>query len=301
MVIWGRIIGTFLGFKMLGFFGGILGYWIGSWFDQGLKLHLNQIPRPRALAIQQAFFQATFSVMGHLAKADGRVSEHEIRVAEQTMTRLDLNETLRLEAIRYFNEGKEAEFDLDQALSLLWQECQSHPDLLRFFIEIQLEVALADGELLPEKKRIFLYICQKLRFSPQEFEQLWAQQWASQAFHQWFSSQFEANARAYQSQYRSRQGSAYDNQRWSGANQQQWRQSPPDPASKLEGAYGVLGVAASATPQEIKKAYRRLMNQHHPDKLASRGLPEGMIKMAKEKTQQITVAYDVVRQARGFR
>jgi DnaJ like chaperone protein len=43
------------------------------------------------------------------------------------------------------------------------------------------------------------------------------------------------------------------------------------------------------------------MNEHHPDKLASRGLPENMMKLAKEKTQQIRAAYDMIREARGFK
>jgi DnaJ like chaperone protein len=61
----------------------------------------------------------------------------------------------------------------------------------------------------------------------------------------------------------------------------------------------VLGVAAGATDAEVKTAYRRLMNQHHPDKLVAKGLPEEMVALATEKTQEIKAAYDTVKAARG--
>ncbi len=101
----------------------------------------------------------------------------------------------------------------------------------------------------------------------------------------WFAAHFDPDlhAREYQSRTRTGQQSSYTHQ------------------PSHSDAYSVLGVASSASVAEIKKAYRRLMNQHHPDKLASKGLPESMIKMAKEKTQQISAAYDLIRQERGFR
>jgi DnaJ like chaperone protein len=244
------------------------------------------------LEAQEAFFTATFSVMGHLAKADGRVSENEIRVAQNIMDRLDLNNKLRKEAMRLFSEGKEPHFNLTATLSKLYQECHRHPDLLRFFIEIQLEAGLADGQLHPEERRILLLICEQLHFSPQDFEQLWARQWAGQAFHEWFSSQFDPNARSGQQRYSYQQNTGGQRQSYSGSRSS---------SGSLQDAYGVLGIVPSATQAEIKKAYRRLMNQHHPDKLAARGLPENMMKLAKEKTQQIRAAYDLVREARGFR
>jgi DnaJ like chaperone protein len=284
MIIWGRLIGTLFGFKVMGLFGAIVGYLLGSWFDKGLRLHLHQIPRSRAVHVQEAFFRATFLVMGHLAKADGCVSEDEIRAAKNIMSRLDLNDALRQEAMQLFNAGKQPDFDLETTVSQLYQECHRYADLLRFFIEIQLEVSLADGALNADEQRVLLLICQGLHFSAQEFEQLWARQWASQSFHEWFASQFDPRAGAHQTFH---------------SHQQRRRTHTAQPS--LQDAYGVLGVASTATVAEVKKAYRRLMNQHHPDKLASRGLPEGMVKMAKEKTQQITAAYDLVREARGFR
>ncbi len=298
-MIWGRLIGTILGFKTFGILGAFIGYIAGSWFDKGLTLNLYHIPRSRSVAVQQAFFKATFLVMGHLAKADGTVSEDEIRVARRIMSRLDLNADLKQEAMQLFSEGKNSAFNLEQTLENLYQECKSYPDLLRFFIEIQLEAALADGELHPEGRRILGLICQKLHFSAAEFEQLWARQWASQAFNEWFTAQFNRNASSsgFNNQYRF-------NQRYAGAGQHQQQQrtrSSYTNATSMQDAYGVLGVSPSASVADIKKAYRKLMNQHHPDKLAARGLPEGMMKLAKEKTQQITAAYNLIREAKGFR
>jgi len=289
MNIFGKIIGVFLGYLFLGRFGAILGFFVGHIFDKGLRIHLYNIPRERTVEVQHAFFTATFSVMGHLAKADGNISRDEIRAAERIMSRLELNEERKREAIKLFNVGKEPTFDLDAVLSHLLQTCHQHRDLLRFFIEIQLEAALADGALQTEEQRILLHICQHLRFSPQEFQQLWAQQWAGQAFHQWYSGQFTQGAHS----------NAHRSYAYGGQQQRAYTQRRPE--STLQDAYGVLGVPATATTADIKKAYRKLMNQHHPDKLASRGLPEGMVKLAKEKILQIRAAYDLIREARGFR
>lgn len=290
-MIWGRLIGTVFGWGFLGPIGAILGYLVGGWFDKGLKQHLHQIPRERTAAVQEAFFTATFSVMGYLAKADGRVSPNEIKVAKQVMDRLELNEEQRQEAIHLFSEGKNPAFDLETVISSLYNECKRHSDVLRFFIELQLEAVMADGELHPEKRRIFLLICQKLHFSSREFEQMWTRQWASQAFHEWFSAQFNPQAQTH-----SRQQSYSHAYQSSNAHHAHAHKT-----ASLQDAYGVLGVPAAALEGDIKKAYRRLMNQHHPDKLAARGLPESMLKMAKEKTQQIRAAYDLVREERGFR
>ena len=66
--------------------------------------------------IQHAFFEATFSVMGHLAKADGRVSEEEIALAREVMSRMGLSEQARHEAIALFSKGKASDFALDEML-----------------------------------------------------------------------------------------------------------------------------------------------------------------------------------------
>ena len=72
----------------------------------------------------------------------------------------------------------------------------------------------------------------------------------------------------------------------------------PPPAELLSDAYALLGVKKTNSDAEIKKAYRRLMNQHHPDKLIAKGLPEEMIKLATQKTQEIKAAHDLVKAER---
>ena len=69
-------------------------------------------------------------------------------------------------------------------------------------------------------------------------------------------------------------------------------------------AAGVRGpgrVAHARPTREVTKAYRRLMNQNHPDKLVAKGLPESMMKVAEEKTRQIRAAYELLRDARGMK
>jgi len=70
-------------------------------------------------------------------------------------------------------------------------------------------------------------------------------------------------------------------------------------ATSLQDAYLLLGVDESVSDTELKKTYRRMMSQHHPDKLVAKGLPEQMIKDATEKTQQIKAAYELIKKSRS--
>jgi DnaJ like chaperone protein len=74
----------------------------------------------------------------------------------------------------------------------------------------------------------------------------------------------------------------------------------PSPQHKLDDAYTALGLSTSATDSEIKKAYRRLMSQNHPDKLAGKGLPESMREMAEQRSREISTAYALIKESRGF-
>jgi DnaJ like chaperone protein len=55
-----------------------------------------------------------------------------------------------------------------------------------------------------------------------------------------------------------------------------------------------------ASDEEIVKSYRRQLSRHHPDKLKANGLPESMLSHAKQRTQQIIEAYELIRVRRGM-
>ncbi len=261
------MLGGAFGFMLGGPLGAILGAVLGHNLDRGMDglkgfepLHPGDRER-----VQTAFFTATFSVMGHLAKADGRVSKDEIGVARMVMDQMDLNQKLRQTAIRLFDQGKKIDFPLDDVLDQFRQECHRRQTLIQMFVEIQLQAAYADGVLHGAEERLLLHICQRLNIPESLFRSL--EQMIKAERH------YAGDSRA--------------------------RAKPAGPS--LEDAYAILMVSPDCTDAEFKRAYRRLLSQHHPDKLVSKGLPEEMMKMATHKTHEIRQAYEQIKEARGLR
>ena len=265
-MIWqGKAFGALVGVLAGGPVGALCGAFIGHLFDA----HSESKPKAPSAAytssvgVQEAFFRASFQLMGHIAKADGRVSEDDIRAARSMMAELRLGEREVQFAIELFTAGKAREFPVDATLSGLYSLCRNRPDLCRMFVQIQLQAALWSGRIDPAARRVLAKACDALDISAYELVQM------------------EALLRMQRS---SRQPDA------------------AQPAvNRLTEAYQVLGVGHTASDAEVTKAYRRLMNQNHPDKLVAKGLPESMMKMAEEKTRQIRAAYELVRDARGMK
>ena len=113
--------------------GAMLGVALGHNFDLRW-LHRTRL-KPAAQRAYEAFFTTTCQVMGYLAKANGRVSEQEIDVAQAVMVHLGLTPTQKRTAIVLFNEGKQAGFVLDAALSRCRMACAEQVELLRKFIK----------------------------------------------------------------------------------------------------------------------------------------------------------------------
>lgn len=257
----GKLVGGILGITLfvgagLAWFGLALGLLIGHFFDRGL--HGAFTLTPVAQQIQQVFFNSSFRVLGYLAKVDGVVSQAEINAAENFMARMRISGAMRQSAIAAFNEGKDPNFDLNACLDHFMRHCGTQRMLVRLFLEVQIQMALADGALSHAERLALVNIAEKLRFNSAQVERLILFSTHSEHFYR------------------------------------QNRRTPNAPQSSLADAYATLGVDKNSSLPDIKRAYRKLMAQHHPDKLMAKGLPEEMMAIAKEKTQAIQSAYDLI-------
>lgn len=280
----GKILGVLVGWKMGGFFGAIAGLILGSIADKKLY-ELGSVSSSffkKKTTRQDLFMQTTFAVLGHLSKAKGRVTEEDIQLANQLMIQLKLDDVGRKMAQDAFRRGKEADFPIRQVIREFRIGCAQRSDLLRMFLQVQVQAAFADSELHENEKDVLYVIAEELGLSRMQFEQMIAMEIAARAFTQGGFYQQGAYQGGYQYQ---QQGGAY--QQYSGPT--------------LNDAYKVLGVSDVDDQQTVKRAYRRLMNEHHPDKLVAKGLPPEMMEMAKEKTQQIQAAYDLICKAKGWK
>lgn len=277
MKIWlGKITGATFGLFSGGPFGILIGMIAGHLLDQFIEKNMlgedqasaGNVDNSLQLQIQQVFFRTTFRVMGRIAKADGRVSTEEIEAAQHIMGQMGLSGDMRKQAIQYFTDGKDSEFDLAPDLRRLKEALSHQGSLSQMFLEIQLSVAYSDGQLTLEERRILDRICRDLGISAFQFE--------------WIHSRVKAAIAG----------------GWSKSQGSNRRGRSQSRSAELATAYAVLGVKASITDDALKKEYRKLMSQHHPDKLVAKGLPAEMMKLAKEKTQEIQTAYDKIRQAR---
>ncbi len=252
MAWWGTLIGGTLGYMLGGPLGAMLGAALGRNFDRGVDFSGQAgFSAGDTERVQAAFFTATFSIMGHIAKADGKVTPDEISSARSVMARMQLSAQQREAAMHLFNEGKRPDFPLHDVLKQFKQECHRRRNLVQMFLEIQIITALADGEIHTNERKLLYYIGEELGFVRQQIDQLFNV--ASGIHH------------------------------------------PESSKDALVDAYALLNVNKNTSDADVKKAYRRLMNQHHPDKLVAKGLPEEMIKLATEKTQEIRKAYDLIR------
>lgn len=65
-------------------------------------------------------------------------------------------------------------------------------------------------------------------------------------------------------------------------------------------AYAVLGLSPSASDDEVKQAYRRLVRENHPDRITSQGMPDEFAEYATERFQKIQDAWETIRRERGL-
>jgi len=262
MTMVGKFIGGVLGFWLFrNVFGVLTGIFIGHLWDAGV-LRL----RPLGASHGTSFLAPLFGLAGAIAKSDGRVSEQEIAAAENLMTRMQLASTQRAEAITCFTAGKQEGFAVNLAIADLKAWCRGRRDLAFLLLDLLLDIVYAEGPLVGQKFAIMRKLCWALNVHERELAALAAMR-----------------------------GYAYAA---SGAGGGQRNAEPPRQTSLARDPYAVLGVDSTAGANEIKRAYRKLMSRHHPDKLGD--VPDELKRRAEERAREINAAYEKIRVERNI-
>lgn len=266
--MWGKILGALFGMALLKIPGLFIGLLVGHWFDKSYggtferRGGFNGFSRDRTEA-QGIFRYNTFAVMGHIAKSNGVVTRSHIQQATLFMEQLGLSATQKQEAQAAFRDGKQADFPLLEQLAEFKSAYRTRPEMLLMFLEIQISTAYVDLNLSQAEQKILLQVASALGISAIQLEQM--------------LSRYEAEARFAKNS----------------------STSADDSGDRLADAYKILGVSSESSEATLKKAYKKLMAQHHPDKLMSQGLPPELMDVAKQKTQDIQAAYELIRKQRG--
>ncbi|MCB1617038.1 MAG: co-chaperone DjlA [Pseudomonadales bacterium] len=258
-----KLIGALVGFFSFGFFGGILGWILGALVGRAVTFGPGAINPFATLKRQAVFLETLFSLMGRLAKSDGHISRQEIDHVEAFMAKLNMSGEHRQKAIHQFKRGAEPEFDVDACLDNFLAHCGHARNLKQVMLVYLVGVALADGVIQTAEENLLHHVAGRLGFDARAFAQL-LNMMRGQDHFSGFSSQVET-------------------------------------ASTIDEAYAALGVTPDHSDQQIKKAYRQLMSEYHPDKLIGQGLPEDMIKGATERAQEIQNAYELIKKHRAGR
>ena len=266
---YGKLIAGLIGLAVAGPVGLIVGVIAGHYFDKGLRSHGPKLSAEQHHRIQETFFRSVFLLMGRLAKIDGRISEAEVAHTEQLMSLMKLHSEHRQQAIEIFKEGAAGNFDIQQELQTFRSICAPHPALSQELLKYLLSLSLADGVLSASEEDFLRQVAGGLGVSSVMFNQLMKMIRAQTHFRQ------------------------------DGYGHQQQRGYQPPGQDELALAYEALGASPEMSDSEVKKIYRKLMSENHPDKLTGQGVPEDMIKLATERAQEIQTAYELIKKHRA--
>jgi DnaJ like chaperone protein len=267
MQYWGKVVGAFAGLATGRPWMALIGVVLGHQFDRGFADRFTKfgpnVSSGRLEKLSAPYVKALFQTMGHLAKADGRVSEDEIRAVRTLMNRLGLGPVEVRQAITWFESGKAASFPLKSTLRQIRAESARKAEKRALFVRLLMEVALSKANLHQRERALLWVVCTELEIGRVELAQL------------------EAMLRAQRGFRRSAAGDA--------------------DARRVTEAYSALGVEKSSSNDEIKKAYRRLMNKNHPDKLSGNNPDQAAIMEAERRTREVRGAYEMLKARRSIR
>ncbi|MGN1280951.1 MAG: co-chaperone DjlA [Succinivibrio sp.] len=296
MKLKGTIIGFILGWVFLNPFSAVIGALLGYFLHDKPRMEKSERYArtynkfTRDANYNQTLVDITFSFMGYIARGAGRINEDHIKKANQIMDQMQLNSSSRKIARDAFNLGKQDGFDIDEKVRLLRDLAgDDNVCFVDYLLEIQIQVALSDGHLEKDEQDRLMTLATHLGVPLESIQRLIATRYNEMLFEQQFYRQYQSRG-AYD--YGSNDSESYE---------QSYSSAQRSSSSGLDAAYKLLGVTEESSEADIKKAHKKLMLKYHPDRLASQGLSDEMIRMYTEKAKDIQSAFDLIRKSRGFK
>lgn len=271
MQYFGKILGAIIGLLSgIGIRGLIIGFVIGYIADKIVYYQVNSQFLNKKY--KNLFLNTTFQVIGFLKKSKGIITHDDLKMALLLMKQMNLNEQECCLAKQAFIVGKNNNYPLRDKIKELKNIFLLQSDLVKIFLEIQVQAALSDGIIHNKALSTLYIISEELGFSKQQFD--------------YFLRMIINNNQNYQDSFFQK---SYSNHFYKQSGN----------SIDLKDAYKILGVTEIDEDYIIKKSYKKLMSKNHPDKLI--GSSSIVIEKAKEKTQRIRLAYDLIKKTRGFK
>lgn len=285
-----KFTGLLTGLIAGGWRGALIGFTLGYLLDRSLKRYLNPTHNPPfgkryRSKDEQLFFQLTYQVLGFLAKADGQVSAQEICTVERIMSSMALTPEERYQAIEAFNTGKALPEPPQHLIKAFKRRFKQRTGKKLEWLHYQFQLLYAEGrahtDLIEQLGMIAFYIGmqpEQFQITRQHYRKAWHDQYKS-----YQSGQDEQRGQGEQEQHNYRQRYTYSHS------------NGPSLTRELQAAYQLIGVPPGCDLNVLKKAYRQKISRVHPDKLAGQNASDADYALAKERTQQLQAAYQLIR------
>ncbi|MCB9481823.1 MAG: co-chaperone DjlA [Desulfobacteraceae bacterium] len=254
----GKLIGGTIGLGLGGPLGAILGAALGHRFDKSDEKYLEGFGGKKSSdfynteATQQKemiFFVAAFSMLAKIAKADGQITDSEIKAVEDFMDNdLKLDSSSKNAAINIFRAARHSSESFESFSRQFYDAFKDQEQILELMIDVLFRVASSDGSIILDEEILIKNTSLLFGFSDAKFNSI-------------------------KSKYSKINSSHY---------------------------YAVLNCSPSDDTAHIKKQYRKLVSEYHPDKIVSKGLPDEFVELANEKFREIQEAYEAVSKERNL-
>ena len=239
MSIWGKILGGATGFA----FGGPIGALLGGVAGHALDKIKTKKKLPEETALKQIGFTIGVIVLSaKMAKADGKVTEDEIRAFKE---KINVPDSEIKNVAKLWDQAKKTTDGFQIYARQIANLLEKNSSVLEELLKLLIIIALADGKITIPEIKYLEKVGNIFGFSKEDFERI----------------------------YSSKSGVSAD-------------------------PYKILGVSRDASVDEIKKKWKQLAINHHPDRLISQGIPEDLIHKSTSRLKEINNAWDTIQNKR---